>query len=64
VLITNYDLTFVAWPTVSFKEATVQEIHPSWGVPVQVHDDSPLEPGLQLRIEPGGARLFFLSSGN
>jgi hypothetical protein len=62
VLIQNYEFAFSAWPTVQFDVplAQVLEVSPKTGRAEPVLDDSPDMDGLQISLDAGEGRLFFL----
>lgn len=64
VLLNNYACDMVAWPTITLAPqvtaAMLLEIDRSSGLAGPLLDDSPLLPGLQLRLSPGTGRLLFL----
>eukprot|EP01043_Picozoa_sp_COSAG02_P063109 COSAG02_NODE_8864_length_2417_cov_3.556439_3_plen_156_part_00 len=57
VMIVNYEHAFTQWATVDFGDR-LKEIDSVSGKPVQVEDDAPDIPGLQLLFAPGEGRLF------
>lgn len=57
VMIVNYEHAYTQWATVEFGDS-LQEIDSVSGKPVQVEDDAPDIPGLQLLFAPGAGRLF------
>lgn len=64
VLLVNHDITYTAWPTVTFDvpAASVFEVDKATGRLEPVVDDSPELPGLQLSFGPGDGRLFLMPS--
>ena len=62
LLLHNHDPFLVAWPTAVFRAPlrpeAVLEVDSVHGRESPVLDDSPLLPGLQLRLDPGMARFF------
>lgn len=62
VLLCNYDITYSAWPTVTFdvEPGQVLEVSPVTGRAEPVVDDSPDLPGLQISLDSGEGRLFLL----
>ncbi len=63
VLLNNYHFAYSAWPTVEFDidPSKVLEVSPRTGRAEAVIDDSPDLPGLQLSLDAGEGRLFFLA---
>ena len=62
VWLCNYDITYSAWPTVTFdaEPGQVLEVSPKTGRAEPVIDDSPDLPGLQISLDAGEGRLFLL----
>jgi hypothetical protein len=62
VLLNNYAFAYSAWPTVTFDApaGVVLEVSPKTGRAVEVMDDSPDMPGLQVSLDAGEGRLFLL----
>jgi hypothetical protein len=64
VLLNNYQFAYTAWPTVEFNIPIhqIREISKETGKEIEIVDDSPAMPGLQLSLDSGDGRLFLLSS--
>lgn len=64
VILQNQDPYMTAWPTITFAagvdvtKGMVLEVDPIHGTAAYLLDDSPLQKGLQLGLEPGDARLL------
>ena len=62
VLLNNYRFSYTSWPTVEFDVPMidVREVDKQSGRALQVYDDSPNMPGLQVSLDAGEGRLFLL----
>ena len=64
ILLANHDENRNVWSTVVWSDfingSSVLELDPVHGVLAPFNDDSPWEPGTQVALEAGGARLFVL----
>ena len=62
VLLMNYRFAYTAWPTVEFDAAQnlVKEVDKTTGREIEVRDESPEMPGLQLSFDAGEGRLFLM----
>ncbi|NLH98032.1 MAG: hypothetical protein GX446_00910 [Chthonomonadales bacterium] len=64
LLINNYSIAYTAWPTVEFAAPLdqVREVSPATGAEIEVRDDSPDMPGLQISLDAGEGRLFLMKA--
>ena len=64
VLINNYSIAYTAWPTVEFAvpHDQVREVSQETGAEIELRDDSPDMPGLQISLDAGEGRLFLIKS--
>jgi hypothetical protein len=62
VMLTNYRFAYTAWPTVEFGVPAdqVKEVSKATGKEIDLRDESPEMPGIQVSLDAGEGRLFLM----